>query len=412
MESARMQLSSTSLPLVQQLHIRRMVTPEVIAVVGGGPAGAMAAAELSSAGRRVVLIDEKLAWEKPCGGGLTNKALERYPFLAEAGVERNWVRGCELVSPGGRRAWFELDKHIAIFSRRVLNGLLLERARAAGAEIVRERVVEIGGGPGAWQLRTRQGKLGAAYVVLAAGARNPFHFSPALAPADLMATAGYYIPGSGDSIHISFLRGLEGYIWLFPRHDHLSAGICGRMSAIPTRQLRGRLEEFLIQRGFDLRQAEFYSHVLPAPRASTLSRLQLQGDGWGLIGDAAGLVDPITGEGLYYALRSAELLAEALGKAEPERYSHAVRHEILPELQTAARYADRFYSGNFLGGAVLDRMVHFTAGSARVRRLMCDVFSGRQGYVGLRRRAYRTFMSALPEVLLNSEPAIKAEVTE
>src|SRR5512142_2146392 len=112
-----------------------MVMSDSIAVVGGGPAGAMAAAQLASAGRRVVLIDEKLAWEKPCGGGLTHKALERYPFLAQAEVERNWVRACELVSPAGRRAWFELDKQIAIFSRRVLNGLLLERARSAGAEI-------------------------------------------------------------------------------------------------------------------------------------------------------------------------------------------------------------------------------------------------------------------------------------
>lgn len=389
-----------------------MVMSEVIAVVGGGPAGAMAAAEMSSAGRRVVLIDEKLAWEKPCGGGLTNKALERYPFLKQAEVERNWVRGCELVSPGGRRAWFELDKQIAIFSRRVLNGLLLERARTAGAHVVHDRVIEIGGGPGNWRLRTRQAELQAAYVVLAAGARNPFHFSPALAPADLMATAGYYIPGSSDSIHISFLRGLEGYIWLFPRRDHFSAGICGKMSATPTRQLRRMLEEFLAQRGLEVGQAEFYSHVLPAPRASTFRQLQLQGEGWARVGDAAGLVDPITGEGLYYALLSAELLAEALVKAEPERYSRAVRGEILPELHTAARYADRFYSGNFLGGAVLDRMVQFTAASGRVRRLMCDVFSGAQGYVGLRRRAYRTFLSALPEVLLGKAQKVNTEVAE
>ena len=373
-----------------------------IAVIGGGPAGAMAAAQLAAAGRQVVLIDEKLAWEKPCGGGLTHKALERYPFLAEAEAERNWVRGCELVSPGGRRAWFELDRHIAIFSRRVLNGLLLERARAAGAEIVCERVVEIAGQPGAWRLRTRRGEITAAYIVLAAGARNPFRFSAPLAPADLMATAGYYIPGTGDSIHISFLPGVEGYIWLFPRRDHFSAGICGKMNAIPTSQLRRILEQFLAQRGFDPRKGEFYSHVLPALRVCTLQRRGMQGEGWALVGDAAGLVDSITGEGLYYALRSAELLAQALTAGTPEMYTQNARQELLPELETAARYAHAFYDGNFLGGKVLDRMVQFTAASPRVRRMMCDVFSGAQGYVGLRRRAYRTFFCAFPEVLLGS----------
>lgn len=375
---------------------------ETIAVVGGGPAGAMAAARLAAAGLPVVLSDEHLAWEKPCGGGLTHKALERYPFLGEAEVERNWVRGCELVCPSGQRVWFELDKHIAIFSRRVLNGLLLERAQAAGAKVVRERVVEIGGRPGAWRLRTRQGELEAGYLVLATGARNPFHFSAPLAPADLMATAGYYIPGSGDSIHISFLRGIEGYIWLFPRHDHFSAGICGKMDATPTSQLRRMLEEFLELRGFDRRRARFYSHVLPAPRAATLKQRGLQADGWALVGDAAGLVDPITGEGLYYALRSGELLAEALIACRPEMYERTVRQELIPELETAARFAHAFYSGSFLGGKVLDRMVQFTAASRRVRRLMCDVFSGAQGYVSLRRRAYRTFVRALPEVLLGA----------
>ena len=369
----------------------------------------MAAAQLAAAGCRVVLIDEKLAWEKPCGGGLTPKALQQYSFLAEAEVERNWVRGCELVSPGGRRAWFELEQPIAIFSRRVLNGLMLDRAQEAGAEIVRERVLAIGGEPGAWRLRTRQAEIGATYLVLAAGTRNPFRFSAPLAPADLMATAGYYIPGSGDSIHISFLRGVEGYIWLFPRRDHFSAGICGKLNATPTHQLRRMLEEFLARRHFNLQQATFYSHVLPAPRAATLRQLTLQGEGRALVGDAAGLVDPITGEGLYYALRSADLLAQALIAGDASRYSHSVRREIMPELETAARYADRFYRGNFLGGAVLDRMVQFTAASRRVRYLMRDVFSGAQGYVGLRRKAYRTFMSALPEVLLrweNSKPVL------
>ena len=54
-----------------------------VAVLGGGPAGAMAAARLAAAGVSTVVIDEKLAWEKPCGGGLTYKAYTRYPFLTE-----------------------------------------------------------------------------------------------------------------------------------------------------------------------------------------------------------------------------------------------------------------------------------------------------------------------------------------
>src|SRR5512136_2346030 len=109
--------------------------PERIAIVGGGPAGAFAASALASAGRDVLLFDEKLAWEKPCGGGLTHKALQQFPFLADAGSESNPVEDCELISPSGRRVRFHLRYPIAIFSRLTLNQFLLERARRSGVEL-------------------------------------------------------------------------------------------------------------------------------------------------------------------------------------------------------------------------------------------------------------------------------------
>src|SRR5581483_7006223 len=143
----------------------------------------------------VLLIDEKLAWEKPCGGGITDKALVRYPFLRDAQVQRNWVSECEFISPAGRCVCLKLDRPVAIFSRHVLNGLMLERARVAGAELLQERVTAIQGAAGNWQLTTGSGKISAAYIVLAAGGRNPFRaqFAWPLKPDDMMATAGYYV---------------------------------------------------------------------------------------------------------------------------------------------------------------------------------------------------------------------------
>jgi flavin-dependent dehydrogenase len=67
-------------------------------------------------------------------------------------------------------------------------------------------------------------------------------------------------------------------------------------------------------------------------------------EGWAAVGDAAGLVDPVTGEGLYYALRSADLVCDAIAAAAAEKYSAALRAELLPELVAASRYANRFYS--------------------------------------------------------------------
>src|SRR5664279_1779003 len=145
-----------------------------IAIVGGGPAGALAGALLAAGGREVLLFDEKLAWEKPCGGGLTHKALHQYPFLADVGCEGNPVEHCELISPSGQRVRFHMQHPVAIFSRLTLNGLLLERARHAGVDVRRERVTRIARTGGDWQLLTPQQEYQASYLMLAAGARNPF----------------------------------------------------------------------------------------------------------------------------------------------------------------------------------------------------------------------------------------------
>ena len=374
---------------------------DVIAIIGAGPAGSFAAEKLSRCGERVILIDEKLAWEKPCGGGVTHKALLEYPFLRDAQMKYKCISGCELTSPQGRRVRLQLDRPVAIFSRRVLNGLLLERARRAGAEIVQERVTSITGEAGDWLLQTAGGQINAVYVVLAAGARNPFRaqFSLPLSTQDLMTTAGYYVPGSTSEMKIRFLSGVDGYIWIFPRTDHRSAGICGKMRENKTAELRRRLESYLAGEGIDFASAPFYSHLLPSPTLAFLRQAPVSGDGWAMVGDAAGFVDPVTGEGLYYALRSADLLSRTITAGQPERYPEFVREDFLPELETAATFADRFFQGSFAGAPVLERMVQFAALSPRFRALLCDIFAGSQGYIGLKRRAYRTLPVMLMEMM-------------
>jgi len=367
-----------------------------IAVIGGGPAGAMCAAGLAEAGRRVVLFDEKLAWEKPCGGGLTDKALRQYPFLRALEFRHNRVTECELTSPRGRTLLLQLDREVAIFSRLDLNALLLERARAAGVEIRRQRVTP-----------TDPALLGADALVLAAGARNLLRPSAPRAQDALqwMATAGYYLPLAGlpwprQRMAIRFLPALDGYIWSFPRADHASVGICGPLGRPPTRELRSRLEAWLDGLGIAWRGARFYSHLLPCTAPGALRTACYEGRDpvpWAIIGDAAHLVDPITGEGLYYALRSGELLAQAWSSPGPS-YTARVQRELIPELEAAAALARRFYGGRFLGDSILERMALFASRSRRFRQLLCDLFAGSQGYLDLRTRLYRQLAPTLWEM--------------
>ena len=380
-----------------------MPTEHPITIVGGGPAGALAGTLLASGGREVVLCDEKLAWEKPCGGGVTYKALQQYPFLVEAGSGHP-VEHFELISPSGQRVRFRLQHPVAIFSRLALNGLLLDRARRAGVAVHQERVTRIDCDGDAWRLTTPQREWKASYVILAAGARNSFRgqFLSPISPNDLMVTAGYFIPGRSSVMQIQFLKEITGYIWVFPRSDHASAGIACKMGEISTAELRRTLEQWLEKNGFRREGATFYSHILPSFRSQTFDTLAVSGDGWAMIGDSAGLVDPITGEGLYYGLRSAELCASALLAGEPESYRRLLEEEVLPELRLAARVSQRFYRGQIFGDSVLERMVFLTAQSASFRDLMSDLFAGIQGYRDLRARLYKILPAVMAEGLTGS----------
>jgi flavin-dependent dehydrogenase len=201
-------------------------------------------------------------------------------------------------------------------------------------------------------------------------------------------TQGYFVPQTADAITVKFLPHFEGYIWSFPRCDHLSVGICGSMSAHTSMELKKHLQAFVAKQGICTEGATFYSHVLPSPKERTLSERTVLGRNWALVGDAAAWVDPLTGEGLFYAMKSGELLGKSLAEGCPEKYPAWVKATFSAELEFAARIVWRFYRGSFLGTAVTTRMVQFMRRSPVFRQLMADLFSGTQDYTSLKRRLW------------------------
>src|SRR5208282_5247726 len=257
-----------------------------IAIVGGGPAGALCGERLASAGFQVTIFDERLAWEKPCGGGLTHKAIEAYPFLLDAPYPKRIIRTAELISSRGHRARFEMSHPIVICARKVLNGLLLDRAVAAGCKAIRSRVTSITTEGRRVRLFATGEDHEADFVVLAAGARNQLlpETTP-LGKRDLEMTLGYFVPTEEDIIKVKFLKQFEGYLWSFPRADHLSVGICAKLGQTSNQQLRRHLEEFVLEEKIPMEGAHLYSHVLPSPEAHTLRARRILGRNWAMAGD-------------------------------------------------------------------------------------------------------------------------------
>jgi flavin-dependent dehydrogenase len=356
-------------------------------IVGGGPSGALCGEQLARAGHSVDIFDEHLAWEKPCGGGLTYKATECYPYLLDNSRPKKLIRTVEIVSSENHRATLDLQHPIVIYSRKVLNGLLLDRARDAGCRIHASRVQQVDTTWDKPRYSVGDEWHQADFAVLAAGAKNQFlPGTRALSPDEMEMTQGYYVPQTSEQIILKFLPEFEGYIWSFPRVDHLSLGICGSMAAHTSAELRSHLHRFAVNEQIETTGAKFYSHILPSPRERTFSSRAVIGKNWALCGDAAAWVDPLTGEGLFYAMRSGEILGRSLAEGCSEAYPARVRASFSLELEFAARIVRRFYRGSFMGISVTTRMVQFLQRNAVFRQLLSDLFCGTQNYTSLKQR--------------------------
>src|SRR6185369_9928439 len=142
--------------------------------------------------------------------------------------------------------------------------------------------------------------------------------------------------------------------------------------------------------------AERYAARIPGLTDKTWETRKICGSDWALLGDAAGFADPVTGEGIYYALRSAQVFAECYLAGKLTDYETRWREDFGGELIRAAQMRRRFY-GNFWGAPFTERMIEFARGHRGVKRVLGELVAGDQGYVDLKKKLVR---SALRPILL------------
>lgn len=395
-----------------------------VLIIGAGPAGAFAAEMLARGGARVALFDGRPAEEaKACGGGVTSKALKAWPFLLEA--MGRMVDEVEMYSPAGRRVRLKLREPFAIYSRRAFDSFLLGRAREAGAHVFNGRVSAPAdkNEKGSWTVRAKDGQEWRGRMLVGAdGANSPLarRLAGAIPPEEMEVAFGYRTPLPKDDREaptvVAFLPGWAGYAWAFPRLDHISFGIATAQDAFDHQTLDRMLWDFMIgyyrrrsdkksplwstrkaRRDENLEReieeklrasANRYAARIPGLKPETFRRRRAGGEDWALLGDAAGFADPVTGEGIYYALRSAELFAEAYLRQCPEDYEEMWRADFGRELCRASEMRRRFY-GNFWGAPFTDRMITFARAHGGIRRTLCELVAGDQGYVNLKRMLVR-----------------------
>jgi flavin-dependent dehydrogenase len=163
----------------------------------------------------------------------------------------------------------------------------------------------------------------------------------------------------------------------------------------------------MTEKGISYKGASFYGHMLPSLESPGWKKNRVAGEGWMAVGDAGGVVDPITGEGLYYAMRSGDLasqvvLNESHSIAEKaQAYCGLLRRDFAADLEFGATLAKRVFLGRFLFSTVPARMVGFIRRSPRFRALIEDLFAGTQPYLDLKSRLFKNLNGTLQEVVMN-----------
>ncbi len=342
-------------------------------VVGGGPAGSSAAVTLAQAGARVLLL-ERATFPRPklCGGLLPRKSVvfiqRRFglsPAQAlEQGVYDSAFQGYE-VFQRGHSLVANMDGYPFYFvDRAVLDAWLLERAAAQGVA-VREGTTVRSAAPLAGEVRSDQGEVfKAACVIGADGVNSALRrhcgidkqaWLHDLAGAVEVCLAREKTPRdvTRAELYSGYTKG--GYCWAFPNRERVVFGACELLRS--DRNLVQSFRSFLADQCLDLERLPPFS-ARPLPYGNFLQRPGLARVL--LVGDAAGLVEPLFGEGIYYALRSGELAAQAvlgaLVQGAPakalDRYAGMLEAEILPELRWSKRLRYFLYHLGRLHGAL------------------------------------------------------------
>ena len=316
-----------------------------VAVVGAGPAGAWTAFLLASRGARVLLADPSHPREKPCGGGVTGRALALVgPRTRDRQLPAVPIRAARFVSTAmmaSAAVPLAMGQTVAtgalvVASRADFDGLLLAARRARAPSCWRARHWRESQ-PGRILIETADGQTAHAARLVGADGANSLvrrRLMQPLSRRQLSIATGFFAHGvTSDEIVIELLADPPGYIWSFPRPGHLAIGICAQADqGITAGALRARAADWIRTAAVAPDAVlEPYSWPIPSLSERDFETLDVAGEGWLLAGDAAGLVDPITREGIFFALQSGTYAADALGSSASRRertYSDRVRTGI------------------------------------------------------------------------------------
>ena len=371
---------------------------EDIVIVGGGPAGSYLGYLLAKNGKKPIIFDHSHPREKPCGGGISSFAIRKFPILNEISIPTASDNKIELVSSEGLSVMTKGQNVSWALSRLHFDKFMMNKAIEQGAILIKERVVDIKQKDKIWEIKTKNKVYKAKIIVGADGVNSIVRkkIQGPISKQNIGICYGCYAKSNKkESTRIMFLKNGEGYAWCFPRHDHLSIGVGVKTSS--STDIKLLLNDLI---------SKYYPHVevtskwgakIPAIKEPSFYNKSSSGDNWILIGDAAGHVDPITAEGITYALWSAELASKAIIDNKINSFDRLWKEEYGEELNFGCKLAHLFYNQRFL-----ELSIRIASNSNTFSNILYKIFNSEQSYISFIGRILVDSPKILKEIFLKS----------
>jgi geranylgeranyl reductase family protein len=343
-----------------------------VAIIGAGPAGSTAAYIIGKLGFNVILIDKcSFPRDKLCGGLIsakTMKLLERTFDETEDSLNKKRIINFSsnkfqfiCKNKNLAKCWTKVPTHFV--ERTVYDKFLVDKAISSGIKFIQDEEVEKVDLDSNILVTSKRNKIIYKYLIGADGAnsivRKEFEKIGVLNKDTWLDNLGFALevlidkdklPFERDMMHLHFGYIKNGYAWIFPNKNKVVIGIGGLMKDLKERNLKTIFSDFLISLGLDKKTVETSIKEMkghPIPFGNFIERPLYKNTI--LIGDAAGLVNSVTGEGIYYAQRSAEIGADAIvkdhnnqGKLD-EEYLNNLNLYLLPELSNIRKKRNMYF---------------------------------------------------------------------
>ncbi|MBE9574771.1 MAG: NAD(P)/FAD-dependent oxidoreductase [Proteobacteria bacterium] len=380
-----------------------------VAIVGAGVGGSYLSYLLARNGVDTVVFDFRAPHDKLCAGGISYKAMAKFPVLEELPCPRKVVWKSAIISPNDRMTVMDLEKPLTIFKRRDLDSALLRKAQESGAHFRKERVRSFALEGDRWRIFTEAGEYRAENLVGADGAlsRTRKKLQSPLDKGEYFFAFQCFLGVQRDFVAFKFFPDLEGYLWAFPRVDSLAVGIVAKEC---TREKYSDMKERLfcfIETHYpgQTKRICIRGAYIPFFSPKDFYEQSICSKNWALIGDAARFVDPIGGEGIYYAIYSAEILAACIQENNLPLYQRLCRKHFGRNLLKASQGFDYIHKTGFI-----ETMAILAENSTAIRQIISEMIVGNIDYLTWKRRLRKKLVRIVADFMFNADFATKKEV--